>query len=161
MPPLRRVGAVSAPSAGDGPGHWRPGIPRQWPSSPCTTHRTTGDGNATTADPFPVGPCDSPSRSSALRVKRTPPGSVVLRVDGLQKRYGTTEAVAGVTFEIRAGEVFGLLGRNGAGKTTTISMLATARRPSGGDAMLFGESLRGAPKAVRRMIGVVPQDLAV
>jgi ABC-2 type transport system ATP-binding protein len=84
-----------------------------------------------------------------------------LRVDGLQKRYGTTEAVAGVTFEIRAGEVLGLLGRNGAGKTTTISMLATARRSSGGDAMLFDESLRGAPQAVRRLIGVVPQDLAV
>jgi linearmycin/streptolysin S transport system ATP-binding protein len=101
------------------------------------------------------------SRPSPPQVERTPPGSVVLRVDGLQKRFGTTEAVAGVTFEIRAGEVFGLLGRNGAGKTTTISMLATLRRPSGGDALLFDESLRRSPKAVRRLIGVVPQDIAV
>jgi linearmycin/streptolysin S transport system ATP-binding protein len=84
-----------------------------------------------------------------------------LRVEGLQKRFGSTEAVAGITFEIRHGEVFGLLGRNGAGKTTTISMLATARRPSGGDALVFGESLRRAPGAVRRLIGVAPQDIAV
>jgi ABC-2 type transport system ATP-binding protein len=84
-----------------------------------------------------------------------------LRVEGLQKRFGSTEAVAGITFEVRQGEVFGLLGRNGAGKTTTISMLATARRPSAGDALVFGESLRRAPGAIRRLIGVAPQDIAV
>jgi len=55
--------------------------------------------------------------------------SVVLRVDALQKRYGATEALAGLSFDVRAGEVFGLLGPNGAGKTTVISILATARRP--------------------------------
>src|SRR5262249_49151716 len=84
-----------------------------------------------------------------------------LRVDRLQKRFGTTEAVAGITFEIRQGEVFGLLGRNGAGKTTTISMLATAQRPSGGDALIFGGRPGRAPGAVRRLIGVAPQDIAV
>ena len=52
-------------------------------------------------------------------------GPVALRVEGLQKRYGAKEAVAGVSFEVREGEVFGLLGPNGAGKTTTITMLAT------------------------------------
>jgi ABC-2 type transport system ATP-binding protein len=114
-----------------------------------------------TSNRLAAGRSESTARPAVPRIGRTPPGGVVLQVDGLQKRFGTTEAVAGVTFEIRQGEVFGLLGRNGAGKTTTIAMLATARRPSGGDALVFGESVRHAPQAVRRLIGVVPQDLAV
>ncbi len=86
---------------------------------------------------------------------------VALRVDGLSKRYGAVEAVAGVTFDIRQGEVFGLLGLNGAGKTTLISMLATERRPSGGDALLFGRSIRDERRAVRGMIGIAPQEIAL
>jgi len=86
---------------------------------------------------------------------------VVLRVVSLQKRYGDIEAVAGVSFDLREGEVFGLLGPNGAGKTTVISILATERAASGGDAMLFDHSIRKEPKFVRRMIGVAPQDIAL
>ena len=86
---------------------------------------------------------------------------VALRVEGLSKRYGTTAAVAGLSFDIAQGEVFGLLGPNGAGKTTTIAMLATQRRPSGGDAMLFGRSVRKEPGAVRQMIGLAPQETAL
>lgn len=56
--------------------------------------------------------------------------------------YGATEAVVELSFDIFEGEVFGLLGPNGAGKTTTISMLASAHRPSAGDATLFGHSIR-------------------
>jgi len=89
------------------------------------------------------------------------PGQVALRVEGLQKRYGTKEAVAGVSFEVREGEVFGLLGPNGAGKSTTIAMLATQRRPSAGDATLFGHRLSTEVRVVRRLIGIVPQDLAI
>src|SRR5437773_470156 len=89
------------------------------------------------------------------------PGQVALRVEGLQKRYGTKEAVAGVSFAVHEGEVFGLLGPNGAGKTTTIAMLATQRQPSGGEATLFGHRLSKAVRSVRRLIGLVPQDLAV
>lgn len=88
-------------------------------------------------------------------------GPVALRVEGLQKRYGAKEAVVGVSFEVREGEVFGLLGPNGAGKTTTIAMLATQQRPSGGEATLFGHRLSKEVKWVRRLIGLVPQDLAV
>jgi linearmycin/streptolysin S transport system ATP-binding protein len=84
-----------------------------------------------------------------------------VRVDALCKRYDAIEAVAGLSFEIAAGEVFGLLGPNGAGKTTTISVLATRLRPSGGDALIFGHSVRGDVAAVRRMIGVVPQELSL
>ena len=88
-------------------------------------------------------------------------GPPALRVQGLHKRYGKIEAVAGITFEISEGEVFGLLGPNGAGKTTTISVVATQLRPSAGDAVVFGHSVRRDVSAVRSMIGVVPQDIAL
>jgi ABC-2 type transport system ATP-binding protein len=84
-----------------------------------------------------------------------------LRVTALRKCYGATEAVTGVSFDVRHGEVFGLIGLNGAGKTTLISMLATERRPSSGDAFLLGRSIRDERQAVRRMIGVAPQELAL
>ena len=89
------------------------------------------------------------------------PRQLALRVEGLVKRYGAIEAVAGVSFDICQSEIFGLLGLNGAGKTTLISMLATDRLPSGGDAFLFGHSIRAEWPAVRRMIGVAPQDIAL
>jgi ABC-2 type transport system ATP-binding protein len=85
-------------------------------------------------------------------------GEVVLKVDSLRKHYGSNEAVAGVSFDVRRGEVFGLLGLNGAGKSTLISMLATLRRPSGGDALVLGHSIRSEWWIVRHLIGVAPQD---
>ncbi|MBV8356952.1 MAG: ABC transporter ATP-binding protein [Deltaproteobacteria bacterium] len=88
-------------------------------------------------------------------------GKVVLHVEDLRKHYGPIEAVAGVSFDLRQGEVFGLLGLNGAGKTTLISMLATLRYPSGGDALLLGHSLRSKGRAIRHMIGVAPQEDAL
>ncbi len=87
--------------------------------------------------------------------------AAALRVDALSKRYGAIEAVAGLSFEVGEGEIFGLLGPNGAGKTTTIAMLATQRRPSGGDAQVLGHSVRREPHIVRRLIGVAPQEIAL
>ena len=99
--------------------------------------------------------------SSVPPLKHQPLKPVVLRVDSLRKRYGEIDAVAGVSFDVREGEVLGLLGPNGAGKTTVISILATERAPSGGDATLFEHSVREEPVIVRRMIGVAPQDIAI
>src|ERR1700730_15212751 len=87
--------------------------------------------------------------------------AVALRVVGLSKYYGPTSAVSGLNFEIREGEIFGLLGPNGAGKTTTIAMLATQRRPSSGDATLFGHSACKDPYRVRQMIGLAPQEVSL
>src|SRR5215469_3198236 len=87
--------------------------------------------------------------------------AAVLQVEGLRKIYGAIEAVAGVTFDVRQGEVFGLLGLNGAGKTTLISMLATERRPSGGDALLLGHSICSERRTIRQMIGIAPQEIAL
>jgi ABC-2 type transport system ATP-binding protein len=107
---------------------------------------------------------DSANRSllsAVQRPSRKLPGCFELRVHDIRKSYGATDAVAGLSFDVREGEVFGLLGPNGAGKTTTIAMLATERSLTGGDAMLFGHSIRNEPGIVRQMIGVAPQDIAL
>jgi ABC-2 type transport system ATP-binding protein len=87
--------------------------------------------------------------------------SAILEVHNLVKKYGDFSAVKGVSFEINEGEIFSLLGPNGAGKTTTISVLSTLYAPSSGDALVGGHSVTSEPMAVRELIGVVPQDLAI
>ena len=87
--------------------------------------------------------------------------AVALRVVGLSKQYGATTAVSELNFDIHEGEIFGLLGPNGAGKTSTIAMLATQRRPSDGDATLFGHSAAKEPYQVRQMIGFAPQEISL
>jgi ABC-2 type transport system ATP-binding protein len=64
--------------------------------------------------------------------------STLVRAEDLHKRYGSVEALRGVTFEIKRGEVFGLLGPNGAGKTTAIEILEGLRQPDAGTAMVCG-----------------------
>lgn len=85
----------------------------------------------------------------------------ILEVQKLAKNYGDFQAVKGVSFSIEEGEIFSLLGPNGAGKTTTISMLSTLYTPTSGDAVIGGHSVTKDPMAVRGVIGVVPQDLAL
>jgi len=87
--------------------------------------------------------------------------SPILEVHNLVKKYGDFVAVKGISFAIQEGEVFSLLGPNGAGKTTTISVLSTLFSPTSGDATIGGHSVSTDPMAVRRLIGVVPQELAV
>lgn len=85
----------------------------------------------------------------------TPPA--VIEVDGLRKRYGDFTAVDGVSFDVREGEVFALLGTNGAGKTTTIEILEGYLRPTAGTAKVFGHDPadRGP---LRARIGLVLQE---
>ncbi len=84
-----------------------------------------------------------------------------VEVRNLSKRYGNAEAVGGLDFDIRKGEIFSLLGPNGAGKSTTIGMLAGLIEPSGGDARIGGLSIREPGPAVRRLCGIVPQEIAL
>ena len=86
---------------------------------------------------------------------------MILESDNLQKSFGDNKAVQGITFGILKGELFSLLGPNGAGKTTTISMLSCLLEPSGGDAKIAGRSIRREAQEVKKMIGVVPQDIAL
>ena len=80
-------------------------------------------------------------------------------VDNIVKRYGTFEAVAGITFQVAEGEIFGLLGPNGAGKSTLIRMMTTLLPVTGGKAIIAGHDVSREPDAVRRAIGVIPQAL--
>jgi ABC-2 type transport system ATP-binding protein len=84
-----------------------------------------------------------------------------LEVIDLRKRYGAAAALDGVSFEVREGELFGLLGPNGAGKTTLLSVLSCLLTPTGGHARLLGQLLSPANRAVRPLIGIVPQELAI
>jgi ABC-2 type transport system ATP-binding protein len=81
--------------------------------------------------------------------------------EGLRKRYGEVQALAGVSFAARDGEIFGLLGPNGAGKSTTIRVLATLTVPDEGTAVVAGHDVVRDPNAVRREFGYVPQDSGV
>ncbi|HEX5096479.1 MAG TPA: ABC transporter ATP-binding protein [Acidimicrobiia bacterium] len=76
----------------------------------------------------------------------------------LEKRYGTVQAVAGLSFSVSRGEVFGLLGPNGAGKTTTVEILEGYRRPDGGHARVLGLDPVTDGAQLRPRIGVMLQD---
>jgi ABC-2 type transport system ATP-binding protein len=84
-----------------------------------------------------------------------------IQVQGLTKRFGDVEALAGVDFEVPHGTVFGLLGPNGAGKTTVIRVLSTILRPDAGRAEVLGHDVVHDADAVRRRIGLAGQFAAV
>jgi len=85
--------------------------------------------------------------------------SAAIEIASVVKRYGSFEALRGVSLSIREGEFFGLLGPNGAGKTTLISIVAGLSRPDSGEVRVMGHEVAGDYRAARRALGVVPQEL--
>jgi ABC-2 type transport system ATP-binding protein len=85
----------------------------------------------------------------------------LLEVVDLRKSYGDHVAVDGLSFRVEAGEVFGLLGPNGAGKSTTMMMLAGLRLADSGTVTIDGHSFASGAAQLKRILGVVPQDLAI
>ena len=86
----------------------------------------------------------------------------MLAVRNLRKAYGRAVlAVDGVSFSVEPGQLVGLLGPNGAGKSTTVAMIAGLVTPDGGDVTIAGEPLTGDTDPRKRLIGLVPQDLAL
>src|SRR6516225_9041876 len=86
-------------------------------------------------------------------------GEVVIRAEELTKRYGTTLAVDHVDFEVRTGEIVGILGPNGSGKTTTILMLLGLTEPSAGKAEVAGFDPLRQPLEVKRRVGYLPDQV--
>jgi len=86
---------------------------------------------------------------------------LVVRAEGLAKRFGTTQALDGVNLEMTRGTVLGLLGPNGAGKTTAVRVLATLLRPDSGTAQVAGIDVLRHPGRVRRRIGLTGQYASV
>jgi ABC-2 type transport system ATP-binding protein len=85
----------------------------------------------------------------------------MISVQNLSKTFGEVRAVADVSFEVAAGEIFAFLGPNGAGKTTTIQMLTTLLRPTAGKILIDGLDPTAAPLDVRTRFGIVFQDPSV
>ena len=80
-----------------------------------------------------------------------------IAVQNLTRRFGQVTAVDGVTYEVRSGELFGLVGPDGAGKTTTLRLLAGVLRPTSGDALVRGVSVARDPEGVKRHIAYMSQ----
>ncbi|HEY9173805.1 MAG TPA: ABC transporter ATP-binding protein [Verrucomicrobiae bacterium] len=85
----------------------------------------------------------------------------LLEVQRLSKAYGAVCAVDSVSFAVRPGELYGLLGPNGAGKTTTISIISGLLKPDAGEVTVAGNPFWSNPQAAKRIMGVVPQELAL
>ena len=87
-------------------------------------------------------------------------GPVVLEARGLARRFGQVAAVAGLSLEVRAGELYGLVGPDGAGKTTTLRMLTGLMAPDAGEARVLGQPVHAAQQ-VREAIGYMPQQYSL
>jgi len=85
----------------------------------------------------------------------------VVKIDNLVKRYRELIALDHFNLEIKEGEILGLLGPNGSGKTTAINCLLALLKYDKGDIRIFGEPMTPASYALKRQIGIVPQDVAV
>ena len=84
--------------------------------------------------------------------------NAVLQVEGLKKSYGRIEALKGIDFEVRQGEIFALIGPNGAGKTTTLRVVATLLTLSGGKVTFLGNDLKKNPEKFREGISYLPEE---
>ncbi|MDF5754300.1 ABC transporter ATP-binding protein [Spongiactinospora sp. TRM90649] len=84
-----------------------------------------------------------------------------IEVTDLRKTYGDTHAVDGVTFTVRAGETFGIVGHNGAGKTTTVECLIGLKRPDGGTVRVLGHDPHRGRRALAQRVGSQLQESAL
>lgn len=85
----------------------------------------------------------------------------MLQLTNLTKKYKDFTAVDNVSFEVEQGEIFGLLGLNGAGKSTIVSMISTVKVPTSGDIMVDNKLLREKTMEIKKIMGIVPQDIAL
>lgn len=87
----------------------------------------------------------------------------IIEIENLTKtfRNAPEPAVDGLSFSISRNEIFGLLGPNGAGKTTTISILCGLFPPSSGEVLIDGKDIRTELDAIKNIVGIVPQDIAL
>ena len=103
-----------------------------------------------------IAPARPSRRGRTARLTDPASAGAPIRTRALTKRYGEFVAVDTLDLEVRAGEIFGLLGQNGAGKTTTILMLLGLTEPSGGTARVVGLDPARRPLEVKRRVGYLP-----
>ena len=85
----------------------------------------------------------------------------MIRINNLFKKYGKLTALAGVSFDIKSGEFFALLGLNGAGKSTLINVLSTLIKKDSGTIQIDGNSLDGDKDKIKKLIALSPQETAI
>ena len=110
-------------------------------------------------EPQPAGM--SPARQSPAAVRPEAAAGAAIEALGLTRDFGDFRAVDRVSFSVRQGEIFGLLGANGAGKTTCIKMLTGILPPSGGEGNVGGIDMRRAGRAIKQRIGYVSQAFSL
>ncbi len=107
----------------------------------------------------------SSERSDILTVPTSSNASTnatpAIEIQDLSKTFGTFHAVDHLTLTVQQGEVFGLLGPNGSGKTTTINMISGLTVPTSGTVKVLGYDVRHNARAVRQILGAVPQETAL
>jgi ABC-2 type transport system ATP-binding protein len=103
----------------------------------------------------------APASRAAARADGTASAPPILTCHGLERAFGSIQAVAGIGFSIAPGETYGLLGPNGAGKTTTISMIAGLLRPDAGEITIAGQRMSPTSVQAKHEVGLVPQELAI
>ena len=80
------------------------------------------------------------------------------RVHDLVRDYGSLRALAGISFAVEPGEIFGLIGPNGSGKTTTLRIISTLLKPTSGSVEVFGIDVAARPDEVRKLLSYLPED---
>ena len=80
------------------------------------------------------------------------------RVHDLVRDYGSLRALAGISFAVEPGEIFGLIGPNGSGKTTTLRIISTLLKPTSGSVEVFGIDVAARPDDVRKLLSYLPED---
>jgi daunorubicin resistance ABC transporter ATP-binding subunit len=90
-----------------------------------------------------------------------PTATPAVEIVNLCKKFGTSMAVDHLSFTVRQGEIFGLLGPNGSGKTTTINMISGLSMPTSGEISILGQHVRRGNRKIRQLLGTVPQETAL
>src|SRR5437870_532678 len=148
---MRRRERVDRPARGE-PGEGECGGPTGRPLTP-TLCPDGGEGA------FRSGAPPSIKRRRPAQEQHRMPDEVVIKAEGLTKRYRATLAVDHVDLEVAAGEIVGILGPNGSGKTTTILMLLGLTEPTSGTALVAGFDPLREPLEVKRRVGYLPDQV--
>ena len=123
--------------------------------------KSTATPKAATAAAVAKAPSAATADETATVTMPAVTPAIALRVAGLSKRYGQTDVVSDLSFDIPEGQFFGLLGANGAGKTTTISAICGLQEFSTGSITVFGDDVRTSLRSAQQRIGYVPQQLTI
>jgi ABC-type branched-subunit amino acid transport system ATPase component len=98
---------------------------------------------------------------SLMRTEPAPYADIVVEVHNLERHFGTFKAVAGISFAVRRGEIFGFLGPNGAGKSTTIRMLCGLLAPTAGSGRVAGFDIVRETERIKTRIGYMSQKFSL